>query len=337
MSVSWLVRVHRVSSAFLSGKGKSSHSPRPLLFASPAHLPEMPLLIAAAWSRGLAAFSLPMLLQSPTVPTAATWQSALGASLRAAQQSDESAAGAMAGPGGRARWVDQAAELVVQLVAERVFGGSLSAEFHDVAMMRCDVWLGHPSGSGSSAGGGGTMKALSSSALQLPSSATSEGLASSVRRWFFLGAVGAALLQRSNSGAMNSPPQQAEGRSAFGTNVGVPASTSHSYTTSAGLRCPSTGFDLGHSFGENDLIGNAGAAAGGRAAGGEGSSNGGAQGGKDGPRSSSFHRDHTKHHKQEKSKGGKSHSHKSHSSQRGSKGAHGSKHSKSSSSKGKRG
>jgi len=74
------------------------------------------------------------------------WEQALAASLRATHavlpakdrcNSGESMFAAIVG--GKERWLRQAVETVVQIAAERLYGGSQSADFHDLALIRCDT------------------------------------------------------------------------------------------------------------------------------------------------------------------------------------------------------
>ena len=192
----------------------------PVVFVAPAEMPAMPLVITAAWSRGLPAFSLPMLMQTsaPLLP----WQHALSAAYRE-HASGGSSAGAAAyrsstSTPGHERRLNRAVELTVQLAAERFFGGSLSASFHDVALLRCDV------------GRAATSVASPYSVLHAGSSAAT------LRRFFLSGALAnAELWQHEGTGA---PPAVAAAA------LPLPDSQSFSFTTGGRMRCPATAADL---------------------------------------------------------------------------------------------
>lgn len=213
--------------------------PRRVLFASPSDLPAMPLVIASAWARGLPAFSLSMLLQTHVPPF--PWQQALAHSLKPSDAGD--AAGRAAngcgactstgagscGCSGRERWINQAAELAMQVVAERLFGSSGSADFHDVALMRCDArrsLADRPSDLGTSSG---RARRAAWSTLQ---SATS---VAQLRRTFHLSLL---------IGAHEREQQQQQQQAPTLTPTPAQAPPSFSYTSRAMLRCPASAFEL---------------------------------------------------------------------------------------------
>ena len=209
--------------------GVAPSSTRRVLFASPADLPAMPLVVAAAWSHGLAAFSLPMLLQ--TREPSSQWQRALAASLHTDGSHPNSGMGS-----GRERWITQAAELTMQLAAERLYGSSGSADFHDVALMRCEARRSSPA----------PVAAPVAQSLAATAAASARALAfaptvAQLRRFFHMSLlVGAQERQQprppataGNIGGLNA---QADDRSQI--------AESYSYTSSALLKCPATAFEL---------------------------------------------------------------------------------------------
>ena len=113
-----------------------AHAAKPqLLLLTPFDLPSMPLAVAAAWSKQLPAFSLSMLLQNASDPH--HWESALAVALEPLYSP--------AGISGKERWILHAVELVLHIYADHIFGSADSADFHDVALLRCDAKSRTPS------------------------------------------------------------------------------------------------------------------------------------------------------------------------------------------------
>jgi len=117
------------------GSGRQQQPVSPILFIYPAELPGMPLLIAAAWSDGVQAYSLPMLMQTEASPQ--SWQHSLAAGLRMGLGAVVRG-GSHPTVGGKERWLSQAAEIGMQIVSDKLLGYSASSAFHDVAIVRCN-------------------------------------------------------------------------------------------------------------------------------------------------------------------------------------------------------
>ena len=215
--------VKRTSSSNV--RSSNAATAHPILLAVPSELPAMPLVIAASWSHNLPAFSLPMLLQlkSPILP----WQTSLASSLHEQQQAARSGEGAGSG---RERWINQATELILQVLSEASFGGSSSVEFHDISLIRCDARRM------------GTKR-------EVPYNSTlmyAQPSVSALRRHLQLGLLESAM-RRQQVGSLTS----AAGAGPLGADqlndlLGGETSeqSSYSYTTSAMMRCPESGFDL---------------------------------------------------------------------------------------------
>ena len=207
-------------------KRLDSEARRQVLFVSPAELPAMPLIIAAAWAVELPAFSLPMLLQNQAPLD--RWQKALAASLadksttRSGPSLPDTGTGSDSGVD---RWINRAVELIVQVTSERFYGPSSSATFHDVALMRCEARLAI------------TSRGLAWSLLDAsPTPAI-------LRRLFQLSLVEAYEHQ-----------QQHKGKEEVGPSFEAALSESYSYTTGAALRCPASATELAGIISTRDEI-----------------------------------------------------------------------------------
>ena len=189
----------------------------PVLLATPGDLPGMPLLIAAAWSRGLAAYSLPMLLQQSAPVGSTPWQAALAASLQPAVRAVS----------GHERWLNQATEFIVQVAAEACFGGSTSSEFHDIALFRCDA---------RHAGADRQLLVTANLLHDMPT-------ASSLRRALHTGLIDSAL-RRQHAAALTAPTGSGPPMPAALLAEESSSLASYSYTTAAMLKCPESGFEM---------------------------------------------------------------------------------------------
>lgn len=99
--------IHQLSADLSKPSGYAASKAKALLLLTPSELPALPLVIAAAWSKQLAAFSLPMLLQNASAPNA--WQPSLVSSLRPLYSAT--------GIESAQRWMYQATELVLHVYA----------------------------------------------------------------------------------------------------------------------------------------------------------------------------------------------------------------------------
>jgi len=224
------------------GSGRQQQPVSPILFIYPAELPGMPLLIAAAWSDGVQAYSLPMLMQTETSPQ--SWQHSLAAGLRMGL-------GAVVRGGshptvnGKERWLSQAAEVGISIVSDKLLGYSASSTFHDVAIVRCDA---ADAKTFNLFGGGGPHVG--------------------VLRHVYYGALLAGLPRGSAVGHLGS--DQFAQRPSF------------SYMSSGQLRCPATAADLAESPGLSVRSADPGSIGGGVSGGGAGKTHQRKPGGKGG-------------------------------------------------------